>query len=272
MYDIRGSMSKYLLIFDADNTIWDTNAVFESAQLALLNVLSNANLLKDPELHLKTLRTVDKELFTRLGKFEYNFKLLATTLTYYYLYNLPLKDAIDYSVGKESSQICASNQTKNIIDNAYNALRENLEKIPELYPDTNLMFSSLDKLKSSNCLITILLTEGNSNRISQILEARDSVKSFFDKVLIVSQKSKSEFERAKKIGLNLLSEQNNNYESTILMSIGDSLKRDIKFGNQVGLITVYKPSYFMGVEIPSQEDETPSYEINSLSELPSLLN
>lgn len=265
-------MSKYLLIFDADNTIWDTNAVFESAQLALLNVLSNANLLKDPQLHLKTLRTVDKELFTRLGKFEYNFKLLATTLTYYYLYNLPLNDAIDCSVSQESSQIYESNQAKIIIENAYNALIESLEEIPELYPDTNLMFSSLDKLKSSNCLTTILLTEGNSSRISQILEVRDSVRNFFDEILIVNRKSKIEFERAKRIGLNLLSNKKTKYEYQVLMSIGDSLKRDIKFGNQVGLTTVYKPSYFMGMEKPSEKDETPSFEISSLKELPPLLD
>jgi FMN phosphatase YigB (HAD superfamily) len=71
---------KAVLIFDADNTLWDTDSVFRSAQLSLLRTLQKFHLLSDPEEHLSTLRTIDRELFEQMGRFEYDFKVLSIAL------------------------------------------------------------------------------------------------------------------------------------------------------------------------------------------------
>jgi ribonucleotide monophosphatase NagD (HAD superfamily) len=86
----------------------------------------------------------------------------------------------------------------------------------------------------------------------------------------MAPKSKETFEQAKEIGLQLLS-QTTGVKETAFVLIGDSLHRDIKFGNQAGFITVYKPSAFEGFETPNTSDEQPCYTIKSLEELPSIL-
>jgi FMN phosphatase YigB (HAD superfamily) len=53
--------------------------------------------------------------------------------------------------------------------------------------------------------------------------------------------------------------------------VGDSLHRDIVFGNQAGMITVYKPSTYLGMEIPQAPEEKPFAVINTLADLPALL-
>ena len=72
-----------IIVFDADNTLWDTDGVFKNAQKALLQKLADADLLADPDSEISKLRAVDRQLFARMGRFEYNFKALVLDDNYF---------------------------------------------------------------------------------------------------------------------------------------------------------------------------------------------
>jgi ribonucleotide monophosphatase NagD (HAD superfamily) len=97
------------------------------------------------------------------------------------------------------------------------------------------------------------------------------MRKLFDQIYIESTKNKEILEKVKNMVLENLSTIQLSQE-TLFILIGDSLKRDIKIGNQVGFITIYKPSPFMGQENPQSSDEKPHYTIQTLKELPALLN
>lgn len=262
---------KAVLIFDADNTLWDTDSVFRSAQLALLETLAKDGLLTDPESQLETLRMLDRELFSQMGRFEYDFKVLSAALAYYYSRQLLLKDAVYQAISDMKKGYCS--QLAVVIDDACHAFKQGLSGIPNLYPGTEAMLSYISALRASeNPVATVLLSEGEPERLKRILKAHQIVRrGFFDDIIIEKTKSKETFERAKQSGLKHLRKAGDSTQ-TLFFLVGDSLKRDIKFGNQLGFVTVYKPSPFMGREEPRELDERPCYIIQNLGELPSLLN
>lgn len=261
---------KAVLIFDGDNTLWDTDSVFRNAQLALLKILAKDKLLTDPESQLKVLRMLDKELFSQIGRFEYDFKVLSAAAAYYYFKKLPLQDAVKKAISNAKNG--KSSELAVLINDAFHAFEQCLNEIPSLYPDAETILSCICTLRASKAPIaTVLLSEGKFSRLKRILEAHKiEERSFFD-AIIIDEKNKQTFEKAKLLGQEYLSKLGYSTMPFFLL-IGDSLKRDIKFGNQVGCITVYKPSPFMGREESHELDEQPCYTIQNLSELPLLLN
>lgn len=260
---------KAVLIFDADNTIWDTDAVFRRAQLTLLTILEKAMLITQPSSQLETLRTVDQELMSKLGQAEYDFKLLSTSLVYLYSQKSTVAEAVNASIAHKHP--FTNPKLAEIAEQAYQSFKEELKSIPPFYPETIPVLTAIHTSASeANPLVTILLSEGNITRLEHILEAHNiRNQKLFDEI-IIAPKSKEALEQAKGIGLQLLSQTSSSKE-VVFVLIGDSLNRDIKFGNQAGFITIYKPSAFKGVEVPSISDEQPRYTITSLGELPSIL-
>ncbi len=259
---------KAVLIFDADNTIWDTDAVFRGAQLALLKTFAKAELITQPDLQLKTLRTLDQALVNKLGQAEYDFKLLSTALACFYSQKSTLSEAVDAAV---HAKPVMNPILTGVCEEAYQAFKRELRRVPPLYPETIPVLSAIRASASeANSLVTILHSEGNHTRLEHILEAHNIWgQRLFDEI-IIAPKSKEAFEQAKGIGLRLLS-QTTGSKGVVFVLIGDSLHRDIKFGNQAGFITVYKPSAFKGFETPNTPDEQPCYTIQSLGELPTIL-
>lgn len=259
---------KTILIFDADNTIWDTDAIFRGAQLALLETLAKAKLIAQPDSQLETLRIIDQALVSKLEKAEYDFKLLSTALTYFYSHKLTVDEAVNAAT--TPIKPVATQKIDETIEEAYKAFKKMLKQVPPFYAETIPVLSAIrTSVSETNPLVTILLSEGNYTRLEHILEAHNIRRQgLFDEIIIAS-KSKEVFEEAKVIGLRLLPQIDNNKETVVL--IGDSLHRDIKFGNQAGFITVYKPSAFKGVETPNTLDEQPRYTIKNLGELPLIL-
>lgn len=155
------------------------------------------------------------------------------------------------------------------INDAYHAFQQGLKKIPKLYPDVEKTLYSFCPLRAEqNVLVTILLSEGEPIRLKRILKKQKINSNLFD--VIVVKKNREFFENAKQIGLKHFGCYRES-EPTHLIAVGDSLKRDIKFSNQAGFITVYKPSPFMGKEEPCELDEKPCYTIQTLKELSPLL-
>ncbi len=263
-----------ILVFDADNTLWDTDSVFKNAQLTLLETLAKEQLTPDPNSALITLRAVDQQLFSQMGRFEYNFKVLAAGMAFLFDQNLSVEEAVSRAI-QYSQNPKVSDGFETLIEQAFQAFQKELLAIPNLFVDATYALIFLHGLKQlGNPIVTVLLSEGRTERISQILKAhklRDkSLSEFFNEVLICKAKSKDLFEEAKQKGLQHFSEIGFSNESCLL-AVGDSLKRDIKFGNQAGYLTVYKPANFLGAEEPSAPDEEPDYTIKSLNEFPEIL-
>ena len=135
-----------VLIFDADNTIWDTDAVFRKAQLALLKVFAKANLIARPNLELKVLRDLDMALAKRLGHAEYDFKLLAAALAYYYSQKSTILDAVD--VACVHPDLISNLELTEIIEEAYKVFQKELKRVPPFYPETIPVLSAIRSSKS----------------------------------------------------------------------------------------------------------------------------
>ncbi len=258
---------KSILIFDADNTLWDTNAIFHDAQLALLGVLAQHGVLSDPEAQFKTLRTIDQELVHQLGRAEYDFKVLALALIYYFSQKMTVTEVAHTAIHTSS----VSQELSKIIDKAHQAFIEELKRTPKLYPDTIPVLTAIRRSTSDQFLLfQAILSEGNPERLERIIEAYGMRKrGLFDEI-IITPKNKDAFEKVKQLGLAHFHDVDKGSHIPMVL-IGDSLRNDIKFANQAGFITVYKPSLFKGLEAPDMPDETPNYTIKSLSELPEIL-
>src|SRR5689334_17438900 len=91
----KGHRMNAVVVFDADNTLWDTNAVFRDAQLELLRVFEKHRLITSAEAELGTLRQIDRALIRRSGHFEYDFTALADALVEYYTAGISTDEAAD---------------------------------------------------------------------------------------------------------------------------------------------------------------------------------
>jgi putative hydrolase of the HAD superfamily len=264
---------KAILIFDADNTLWDTDSVFRNAQLSLLKTLEKFQLLTRPEEQLTILRMIDRELFEQMGRFEYDFKVLTTAITYYFAYKLTLEDiknVVCHAISDLRKNVGNNSHLNAVIAAAYHAYSQGLIAIPELYPDTENTLRHFSMFKKSHKVLgIILLSEGDSKRLNRILECYNGLKQCFDKIFIEVEKNKETIEKVKEIAKKQFLPVETSQEILFIL-IGDSLKRDVKLGNQTGFITIYKPSPFMGEEKPLSLDEQPHHTVQKLGELPYL--
>lgn len=258
-----------VLVFDADNTLWDTNAVFHRAQLDLLRVFIKAGYISDEESQFEILKTVDRELSRQLGCFEYDFGLLSAAMAHHCSGASTIEEAVSRALDRGSENLDSGLIA--LIEEGYHTFQMGLRRIPALYPDTASVLSSIRASHSPDVhLVTLLFSEGNPARLEHILQAHEvRERSLFDEI-IIGTKSVEAFKATKLAGLKYLPERHDHAE-TLFVMIGDSLLRDIKYGNQAGFVTIYKPANFLGQETPREKEEQPDIVIRSLSELPPIL-
>jgi putative hydrolase of the HAD superfamily len=256
------------ILFDADNTLWDTNAVFRDAQLALLGVLQDGVPPLPPEEALLTLRALDMTLVERLGRFEYDIEQLITALILHWTTDLQ-GDALLNRARSVPSPLDARQQ--DLVAAAKRAFMEGLNQIPELLPDTVEVLARLHAARLAGApLVTAVLSEGDPDRLERVFNAYHvDIASIFDEIL-VGPKSQRLFELARGAMVDLLNAPVDP-AATRFVIVGDALKRDVKFGNQAGFTSVYKPASFLGVEQPNADDEVPDFTISRFRELPPIL-
>ena len=263
----RFSQEPALLIFDADNTLWDTNAVFREAQLALLRPFAEHVPNLSPEEEFVTLREIDRLLFQRLGKFEYDFRILATAIAHFHLQGLSVEDAVCGAMEGTDGALSPSDIA--LVDQAHQDYSVALQVIPPLLPDTRHVLQTLREKRSlQDGLALTLFSEGDPDRLERILMAHGFAGTNVFDATHIGPKSKESFTRFQEIGQGFLNLTNGSSSQTVV--IGDSLKREIKCGNQIGATTVYIPAGFMGAELPTVDDEKPAYTLSRLGELPGL--
>jgi len=251
-------MRKALFVFDADNTLWDTDGVFRDAQIALLATLAEAGLLKEPEQQLAELRRVDQHLIEQTGRPEYDFHLLASALVHRYARHLTPQLAAETALRDDLGGYTT------LVERAYRAQEEVLMRIPHLYSDTKPVLSCMQEAALG---VVLVLSEGSPERLERIEAAHGLLRERLIHNFTVSSKSKEAFDLARAAGLKLLGIDN----PYLLIAVGDSMRREIKYGKQAGFITVYKPSPYRGLEEPRAPDERPDFTIERLRQLPAVL-
>ena len=255
------------ILFDADNTLWDTNAVFIDAQLAMLRVLSEGGVLDDPERALPTLRAIDMALVEHVGRFEYDVHQLAQAVIVHFETDLQ-GDALMEALSRSSSPTPGRDALARAAGRVY---LDGLQRVPPVLPDTIEILRLLHAARQLGApLVTAVLSEGDPERLERVFNAYHvDIGALFDEI-IVGHKSRLAFERARTALVELLPPAADQSE-TLFVIVGDALTRDIKFGKQAGFVTVYIPSSFKGVEEPRAEDEVADFTIERMGELPPIL-
>lgn len=258
-----------VLVFDADNTIWDTDAVFRTAQIALLQTLADGGLLDNPEAHLALLRAIDQRLMALYRRAEYPFDALPKALIMFFARHHSPEDAAEEAFDATNAQAYEPNHP--LIQLAHTAFTAALRQVPPLFSDALTTLACLRAASSpTQHIAMILMSEGDIARIERVLSAHYfRERAFFDEILLL-EKNAETMAYARSTGYRVLGEPDT-AASIPAVLIGDSLKRDIRPANQAGFVTIYKPAAFKGFETPQADDETPAHMIRSLAELPRLL-
>lgn len=256
----RDYKMKGVVVFDADNTLWDTHEVFQNARRALLGCFSGTSAVSDEESGLKLLRALDRELALRTSAFEYDARRLAAAARFCLDEGCEISDAVDRSLR-------ISNSMHHSVERAYRVYTDALARPARLYSDTH---ESLAHLRDAHEQLSIVLfSEGEMGRIQGTLQCHDDqCRRFFDEV-VIRTKSVESWSAVKEAGLRHLRMLDE--DAPVCLLVGDSLTRDVAFGKQAGFVTVYKHSSFFGKEVPKTKEECPDYTISTLGEVSAIL-
>ncbi|MBE0466308.1 MAG: HAD hydrolase-like protein [Candidatus Desulforudis sp.] len=248
-------MLQGIYIIDADNTLWDTNAVFFGAQTKMIRTLQENGFRLDAETALQAMRTLDLEISVNLDNFEYDFSRLACALL-----------LLDQGLREDETVrlVCAPDPPAAVRETARHAATRFYAHIdanhPRLFPG---VFETLAALRAQGNTL-VLHSEGLHNRILQTLDFYE-LKPLFDN-LVLERKSTESFLRARSGGESLFKATTGRNPGHCIV-VGDSPKRDIRFGNLIGATTVFKPGGWLGAEYPDDPLLIPHFTIDCFPEL-----
>ncbi len=242
-------------IIDADNTLWDTNQVFLNAQLEMINALRQNGYGLDQETAIQAIRDLDFKIAVTLNNFEYDFSRLACALLLVER-GLPETEAVQL--------VCAAEPPVDEWPTALGAGRAFYQYLDRHFP---VLFAgvmeTLTALRDAGNTL-VLHSEGLRGRILRTLAAH-ALEPLFD-CLALERKSRESFQRARRAGENLFRTSTGQNPDRCVV-VGDSPKRDIRFGNLIGATTVFKPGGWLGTEIPDDPMLIPHFTIESFPEL-----
>lgn len=241
-----------ILFVDADNTLWDTDAVFARAQLALLDdVVAALGTSPPPGDALAFIRAVDQALAERHhAGLRYPPRLLirATELA---LMGTPA-DAAARNSWKGISLYRIDDDAASAIEQSFFAA---LATPPEPRPG---VLEGLERLHAVACLL-LVISEGAKAKIDRNAE-KLGIARFLDRVLEV-KKSPEVYRRI----LRLTSVPSRAY------MVGDQLDRDIAPAKVAGIGTIYFPGGFQPRWSPVVETIGPDHIIASFAEVPHIV-
>lgn len=238
------SQERRVAFVDADNTLWDTDGVFASAQLNLLRgvELETGRLVSGAD-RLDFVRAVDQALAEKhhLG-LRYPPTLLAAGLAYALGGDQPRVAARKaWTEGSSPGEFDVKFTTK-----LGSEFARQIERMPDLLPGVR---DGLQRLHAAGVTI-LVVTEGAGRRVKKTAEALE-IARLFDRI-IEAPKSERLFRRVQKLGRVRLP----------AYMIGDQLRRDIEPAKAAGLITIYIPSRFRPQWEPEVSAVGPAYRVD----------
>lgn len=241
------------LVTDADNTLWDTDAIFANAQLALLARLEVTLGQHAPHTdRLSLIREVDQNLATEHHQhLRYPPRLLIFALVSVLSGTSP-KQAARRAVrgllttpGHIDPDVCA----QWFIDQIR-------KEIPELRIGVP---PGLRQLRDDGVSV-VVTTEGPEDKCRKLIE-HHKLSGFIDKI-VSAPKTVQLFQRiARLMGR----------REDVCFMVGDQLDRDVAPAKQAAYHTIYFPGGFKPYWTPEEVSVAPEYRISSFEELPSII-
>jgi putative hydrolase of the HAD superfamily len=233
-----------LVVIDADNTLWDTDAVYAEAQLELLQRVENAvdrNLEGNSERRLLFVRQLDQELAaSHPAHLRYPPALLAAAIRRALVDGFAASTDITEDVSwSRAAAVHFVNRIQTRIPKLRKGVVQGLAKVASI----------------SHRLV--LVTEGDRKRCKLLLETHKLQKYFND--IVHGQKSPPFYS-------NLLAR----WPHDLGINVGDQLDRDVAFASEAGFVTVHFPSAFTPFWV-SDIQVIPDFVINTFGELPGVM-
>jgi putative hydrolase of the HAD superfamily len=230
---------------DADNTLWDTNAVYADAQLALLSEVEALVGVKAPGDRLAFLRSFDQDLALRHAqRLRYPVRLLAQTLA----------RALEAPAAKNAAQEIISGKPGSLDDDTAQALErtfvEALRRPPHLRPG---VMEGLQLLKDAQVYL-VVFTEGRTERVQRNIDAFGL--SIFFANLIEVIKNERTF-----TALRL-----EHPDAERFFAIGDQLDSDIRPAKAAGFETIYFSGDFQPKWSPEAAAIGPHHEVSDFAD------
>lgn len=116
----------------------------------------------------------------------------------------------------------------------------------------------LQKYKDSGFAL-FLVAKGGTDRQKQIEDL--NIKHFFRRIIVHTEKTKDDF----------IEVMNECEKKTELFVVGDRIKKEIRFGNECDMTTIWLKKGKFKDEEPELEIEKPDYVIHELNELESII-
>lgn len=260
-----------ILVIDGDNTLWDTNSVFEVGQHWILKSVNTERPEGLKTLSFKMLRRVDDLLIVCADRQEYEFQLLVCALI---LVRMGMTETEAVSAAMTELREHPQSMNSKLALKISRQFRCKLQEIPPLLPFVSTGLEKLLRLRTHHKgrLALILLSEGDKQRIRAIVKHHFGEKTIFDVVHIVRRKSKNELLHAQYQGLQIITNESA-YEKiqTHLIVVGDSIASDIVPGNLIGATTIYIAGGYRGVEIPINKSERPQMVFKNFGQVPEFI-
>jgi len=238
-------------LLDADNTLWDMNAVYAAAQLALLATIERMLGRRPVEGdRLAYVRSIDQAIAERHhSRLRYPLRLLV----------LGLVEALSgESVGRAVAKVLTGLRSFNTpeLEYAEESYRNDLAAIPALRPGVE---GGLIALRAWGAGL-IVVTEGGRERVLATA-ARLQIDGLMDK-FIEGPKQPDLFNRLRQLSA----------VTANAFMVGDQLDRDIAPAKSAGLITIYYPSEFQPRWAPLVDNIRPDYVVHSFAEVPGIVS
>lgn len=238
------------VLIDADNTLWNTDAVYAAAQLNLLSeVERRLNARSVAVDRLAFVRSVDQAIARRHHSgLRYPSKLLA----------LGLADVLGGSESEAAVRRALTGEgvlAPRELEELTLSFASDLDALPALRIG---VMEGLSSLKASDAGL-IVVTEGNRERI--IATAADlKIDHLIDQV-IEGRKEPPLFHRLRRLS---------SVAVTAFM-VGDQLDRDIIPAKAAGLTTIYFPSEFRPPWAPQPSAAAPDFVVRSFADVPGIV-
>jgi putative hydrolase of the HAD superfamily len=234
-------MPEHLLVTDADNTLWDTDAVYRNAQLSLLDKVERlAGASSNAPDRLGYLREVDQRL--SLGHhsgLRYPPALLVLALRAR-LGGTRVDQAVRQALVGDTA---AEGEPLKIVQGFFG----DLGKLAPLRPG---VLVGLARLAEAGHLV-VVATEGAKDKIELLLEAHGL--SRYVRTVVSAPKAEPLYRRLAKTA------------SGVKMMVGDQIDRDIAPAKKAGFVTAWFPGGFMPRWSDPQRDAV-DIEITSFDE------
>jgi putative hydrolase of the HAD superfamily len=241
------SRARAVLFTDADNTLWDTNAVYAEAQTWLLDQVETALATESKaDDRLAFVRQIDQLLAARHHDgLRYPPKLLVNALA------LALSGVSDERAVRRAWTEPDSGLPSALGDELQEEFGTRLRRPPRLRAG---VADGLRRLRPLGVSVFVL-TEGAVDRIRRTLAELD-IEAFVDRVL-EGKKDAALYRRV----LKLMG------EPPAAFMIGDQLDRDIAPAKAAGLTTFYFPGGFSPAWTPREVETAPTFKVRSFTEV-----